>query len=248
MIGRLRLVRSVSAFALAAAVALPASVVLPMPPAHALGGDIVFDPSNYAENVLAAARALEQINNQIRQIELQARMLAQNPLQLSPELAASIGEARELLDRAEGLAFDVRRIGSDLATLYPQTWEAYDLGAVLSQSDRWVAQSRASLRTAMEMEARAAQSIGQSREQIATALGSSAGAEGQTAAVQAGNQLLGVQAAQLTEIHALLVAQGRALQTERMERVAREERAGEIRRRAFPSTRSDAPPPARTAF
>jgi conjugal transfer/entry exclusion protein len=34
-------------------------------PAYALFGigDIVFDPSNYAENVLSAARALEQINN-----------------------------------------------------------------------------------------------------------------------------------------------------------------------------------------
>ena len=241
------LFRSISAVALAALCALPASVMAPRP-AHALGGQIVFDPSNYAENMLAAARALEQIHNQIRQIEHQARMLAQNPLQLSPELSASIDEARDLLERAEGIAFDVRRIGGDLAALYPETWEAHDLGGVLRQSDRWLAQSRASLRTAMEAEARAADSIARSRGQIETALGSSRGAEGQTAAVQAGNQLLGVQAAQLTEIHALLVAQGRALHTERMERLAREERAGEIRHRAFPSTRRDAPPPARTAF
>jgi conjugal transfer/entry exclusion protein len=59
---------------------------------------------------------------------------------------------------------------------------------------------------------------------------------------------LGIQATQLTEIHALLIAQGRALEAERMERLAREERAEEIRRRAFPTTRPDAPEPARRAF
>jgi P-type conjugative transfer protein TrbJ len=77
---------------------------------------------------------------------------------------------------------------------------------------------------------------------------SSAGAEGQTGAIQAGNQLLGIQATQLVEIHALLVAQGRALETERMERLAREDRAREIQRRAFPAQSTTTPAPARSAF
>ena len=34
-------------------------------PAHAQFGGIVFDPSNYAQNVLTAARTLQQITNQI---------------------------------------------------------------------------------------------------------------------------------------------------------------------------------------
>ena len=36
---------------------------------------IVYDPSNYAQNVLTAARTLEQINNQIRQLQNQATSL-----------------------------------------------------------------------------------------------------------------------------------------------------------------------------
>ena len=46
-------------------------------PAHALFGfgDIVFDPSNYAENIVQAARALEQINNQIASLQNEAQML-----------------------------------------------------------------------------------------------------------------------------------------------------------------------------
>ena len=34
----------------------------------------VFDPVNYQENLLSAARALEQINNQVRQLQNQAQM------------------------------------------------------------------------------------------------------------------------------------------------------------------------------
>ena len=36
---------------------------------------IVFDPSNYSQNMLTAARSLEQINNQIRSLENQTQML-----------------------------------------------------------------------------------------------------------------------------------------------------------------------------
>jgi len=36
---------------------------------------VVFDPNNYAQNVLTAARALQQINNQIVSLQNQAQML-----------------------------------------------------------------------------------------------------------------------------------------------------------------------------
>ncbi len=55
----------VGASALALALAIPVALS-PMlaSPAHAQW--IVYDPTNYAQNVIQAARALEQINNQIR--------------------------------------------------------------------------------------------------------------------------------------------------------------------------------------
>lgn len=221
-------------------------VAAPPSPAHAQR--VVIDPSNLAQNITQVAHMVEQLRNQAAQIEQAAAMLRQNPLQLSPELTRSIGEARALFARVEGLAFEAEALGEDLRTLYPETWEAYDLADVLGRSDRWLDESRASIRRAMEAEARATASIESAQGQIDRAMRSSSDAEGQTGAIQAGNQLLGVQASQLTEIHALLVAQGRALQTERMERLAREERAEEIRRRAFPTERRAAPDPARSAF
>ena len=65
---------SMLALALAAPVTLSPILV---GPAHAFFGfgRIVYDPSNYAQNVLTAARTLEQINNQIQQLQNEAQML-----------------------------------------------------------------------------------------------------------------------------------------------------------------------------
>ncbi|KAF0180242.1 MAG: trbJ [Alphaproteobacteria bacterium] len=208
----------------------------------------VIDPANLAQSVIQAAHALEQIHNQVQQIEQQARMLAQNPLQLSPELSRSIGEARKLFDTARGIAFEVDRVSDDIRTLYPETWEKFDLAEIGTRSDQWLAEDRASLERAMQAEAQAAAAIDASRDRIDRALAASAGAEGQTSAVQASNQLLGINAAQLAEIHTLLIAQSRALTTEKLERVAREERAREIQRRAFPTKSEGRPDPARPVF
>lgn len=208
----------------------------------------VIDPSNLAQNILQVSHMVEQLRNQVQQIEQAAAMLRSNPLQLSPELSQSIGEARALFQSVQGIAFEANQLGEQLRTLYPETWEDFDLDRVLSQSDVWMRESRQSLQRAMEAEARAAQHIDQTRGRIDRALQSSSAAEGQTGAIQASNQLLGIQASQLAEIHALLIAQGRAVETERMERLAREQRASEIQRRAFPTERGGDLTPARTAF
>ena len=53
----------------------------------------VFDPTNYASNVLQAARALEQVNNQIQSLQNQALSLvnqARNLAQLPYSALATI--------------------------------------------------------------------------------------------------------------------------------------------------------------
>ena len=55
--------RAILAGVLASAAVVP--MIAPMP-AYAQFGGIVYDPTNYAQNVLTAARSLQQINNQIQ--------------------------------------------------------------------------------------------------------------------------------------------------------------------------------------
>jgi P-type conjugative transfer protein TrbJ len=231
------LATGVLALALAFTPAQPARAQLP-----------VIDPANLAQSLLQVSHLVSQLRNQVQQIEQAAAMLRQNPLQLSPELSQSISEARALFQSVQGVTFEANQLGEDLRTLYPETWAEFELEDVLGQSNQWMRESRRSLERAMAAEARAAQSIERTRGRIDRALQSSSSAEGQTGAIQASNQLLGIQASQLAEIHALLIAQGRAIETERMERLAREERAREIQRRAFPTNAGSGPPSARSAF
>ncbi len=224
-----------------------AALVIWRAPSNAHAQMAVIDPANLAQSITQVAHLVEQLRNQVRQIDQATAMLRQNPLQLSSELSQSIEQARSLFADVEGIAFEANSLGEDIRALYPNTWEEFNLGAVLSQSDAWMRESRQGLERAMRAEAHATAAIGDTRSRIDRALQSSSAAEGQPGAIQASNQLLGVQAGQLAEIQALLVAQGRALNLERMERLAREQRAAEIRRRAFPTTRH-AIDPARSAF
>ncbi len=233
------------AFKLFASLGLVFVLVLSPTPSTAI---TVFDPTNYAQNILQATRALEQINNQIRQIEQQAQMLTRNPLQLSPELQQSINQARQLFSAAQGLTFQVNQMSQQLHQLYPETWANFDLNQVGDRTQQWLQQDRAAIEDSMQAESRAAESIAAMQGRIDQAMQSSANAEGQTGVGQATNQLLGINAAQLAEIHALLIAQGRALETERLQRIASEQRAAEIQRQAFPTQSTTTLDPARSAF
>jgi type IV secretion system protein TrbJ len=75
-----------------AAILLGAPVVIatiPLEPAFAWR--IVYDPSNYAQNVLQAARALEQINQQIAQLQNEAQMLIRVSVLIKPLFGPTVG-------------------------------------------------------------------------------------------------------------------------------------------------------------
>lgn len=68
---------------------------------------VVFDPNNYAQNVLTAPSALQQINNQIISLQNQAQTLtsqARNLVSLSysslQQLQTSIARTKQLLVQA----------------------------------------------------------------------------------------------------------------------------------------------------
>ena len=99
-----------------------ATALLASAPADAL---IVYDPTNYASNVLQAARALEQINNQIRSLQNQAtsllnegRNLASLPFSSLQALEAQVQQTQTLLTQAERLAYDVRQIDQAFSSRY----------------------------------------------------------------------------------------------------------------------------------
>src|SRR5882724_6329076 len=73
---------------------------------------IVFDPNNYAQSVLTAARQLQQINNQITSLQNQAQMLvnqaknlASLPYSSLQQLQSSIQRTQEALAQAQRIAY-----------------------------------------------------------------------------------------------------------------------------------------------
>src|SRR5467141_2659215 len=86
---------------------------------------VVFDPNNYAQNVLTAARALQQINNQIASLQNQTQMLinqaknlANLPFSSLQQLQSSIQRTQQLLRQAQRIAYDVQQINNAFSTTY----------------------------------------------------------------------------------------------------------------------------------
>ena len=187
----------------------------------------VFDPTNYAQNVLQAARALQTINNQISALQNQAQMLigqakslASLPYSSLAVLQAQVDRTRELLGQAQGLAYDVQQIREAFRTQYGAVDLSVTDKALTQRAEaRWGA-AIAGFQDALKVQAGVVGGLGPSRDQLTALVGQSQGAVGGLQAAQAGNQLLALQAQQLADLIALSAAQGRAQALEAADRAA----------------------------
>ena len=226
------------AMALAATMLAAAPLALsPMvaTPAHAI---IVFDPSNYAQNVLTAARTLEQITNQITSLQNeaqslinQARNLASLPYSSLQQLQQSVQRTQQLLAEAQGIALNVQQIDRAFQTTYGNaSMSASDQALVAGARERWQ-NTVGGLQDAMRVQAGVVGNIDTNRGEMTALVGQSQGATGALQATQAGNQLLALQAQQLADLTAVVAANGRAQSLSEAERAAAAEQGREQRRR-----------------
>ena len=222
---------------LAAALLLPSIALAPMlaTPAHAI---IVYDPTNYAQNVLQAARALQQINNQIISLQNQATMLinqarnlASLPYSSLQQLQQSVQRTQQLLSQAQGIAYNVQNIDQAFRTTYGNASMTASEQQLVSQArERWQ-NTVGGLQDAMRVQAGVVGNIDTNRAQMSALVGQSQGATGALQATQAGNQLLALQAQQLADLTAVVAANGRAQALADAERSAAAEQGREQRRR-----------------
>lgn len=199
----------------------------------------VFDPSNFAQNLLTAIRTLEQINNQIRQLQNEAQMLSNDAKNMtgldynaSAQLRSTLATTARLIQQAQGVAYEVSQADATFARLYPQAYAGSVSGnqMALDARERWN-NSLQALRTTLQMQAQAAQNFAADESMLTELVAQSQGAVGHLQATQATNQLLALQARQAIQAQQLQVTQGRAEAVEQARNVAAEERAREVRRR-----------------
>ncbi|WP_068878164.1 MULTISPECIES: P-type conjugative transfer protein TrbJ [unclassified Phenylobacterium] len=202
------------------------------------GALVVFDPSNYAQNVLTAARALQQINNQITSLQNQAqslinqaRNLASLPFSSLQQLQDQVQRTRQLLQQAQRLAYDVQTIDQVFTARYRAVdLSASDQALVDGAKDRW-RDSVAGFEDALRVQAGVVGNLDGARDQMSQLVEASQSASGALQAAQAGNQLLALQSQQLADLAALLAAQGRAQSLDAARRAAAEDQAREQLRR-----------------
>ena len=203
----------------------------------------VFDATNYAQNILQAARALEQINHQIASLQNEAAMLQNMARNLEridfpqlEQLNSAIGRIDQLMGRAQGIDFRVDQLDERVRALFPE-----DVQRVLS-GDRRVAQARARLeaamsgyRQAMAVQAQVVENVREDMGLLEALVGRSQEALGGLQAQQAANQLLALSVKQQLQLQNLMAAEFREASIERARR-AQAEAEGRSATRGFLGT------------
>lgn len=190
----------------------------------------VFDPTNYSQNLLTAARSLQQINNQIQSLQNQASMLLNQAKNLSridfPELQAltqTIQQIDRLMGQAQGISFKVGNVDTEFRQLYPQSFnQALTSNARVIDAKARLDTSMAAFNQTMRVQAQVVGSVDADSTALAAIVAKSQGAEGALQATQATNQLLALAAKQQFQIQNMMAAQYRAEALEAARRVQAE--------------------------
>lgn len=204
--------------AVAALVVLSASAVAPAK--AQVGVSIVHDPTSFIEFAKTSKAALDQITNQIEQINQlkgqlsnQALMLQSLKTDITGPIAQITGQATQLLQDAKGLGYSAQTIGEQFSRLYPTSMAGKSLEDTQTALGSWRETNAEALQQALDLQNQIARNQPATAAQVASVVGASQGAPGQTAAIQATNQLLATVSGQLTQLQNLMITQARAEQT-----------------------------------
>jgi P-type conjugative transfer protein TrbJ len=217
------------------AACLACSAAIPIHSTHAQIA--VFDNANFSQNLLTAARALQQINNQIRSLQNQAQMLADMARNLQSlnfssldQMVSTLTQVSRLMDQGQGIAFDVSATVSAFAKLYPQQYSA-TVGTNQLFADahqRWQNSMNAFQQT-LTVQAQVARNVEADTSTLAGLVNASQAAVGSLQAQHAMNQLIALSVKQQLQVQSLMAAQYRATSLEQ----ARDAESEEAARAAF---------------
>jgi len=204
---------------LRAAVAVVLTISVPLvTPRPAMAQWAVIDVSNLAQNILQAARMLQQINNQIQSLQNEATMLQNMGKNLSSlnfsSLSAMTSDLQRigtLMNQAQGISFNVQSVQTAYQQRYPQQYGAgTSIPQLLTDAQgRWQ-DARSGFQQTMLVQSQIAQTVQSDSGKLTDLVNASQGAVGNLQVTQATNQLLALSIKQQLQIQALLAAQGRA--------------------------------------
>jgi P-type conjugative transfer protein TrbJ len=193
----------------------------------------VFDPANFQQNLLSAVRALEQINNQVRQLQNQVLLIQrmdQNLVRLgptiSPDLQRTLADIQTQLRAGEGIALRLQATQSGYEQLFPhQVSSALASDDVLHNAKARWDEEYAGLKRSALLQGQTADSINADARLLSDTMARSRNAAGALEAAQAGNELTSLNVKQVLSLQSLLAAQHRAETLARARDLATEDEA-----------------------
>jgi P-type conjugative transfer protein TrbJ len=199
----------------------------------------VFDPVNQQQNLISAARALQQINNQVRQLQSEAQMLArmeQNLVRLkgslSGDLQRTLSAINTHLQQGHAIALSLKATEAAYARLFPPSAQTHSGAARLSTARQRWSQEYASLERAARLQGEIGDGIAADGILLRDAMDRSRTANGALEVAQAGNELTALSLKQALGLQALIATQQRA-ETLKAARDLASEAEGRQRFKAF---------------
>ena len=195
------------------ALLLTAGLTLALP---AMAQWVVFDPSNFAQNVLTAARSLQaninqateianqvqQLHNQIMMLSDQGRNLQALPDSLLQDYSSSVGQLVQQSQHINGLMGNLSQLQSQYQQQYPSWANSSPDMAQLNQLEaQWNTQNASNYQAALTSGATILQQMPTSQADIARLGQDSQNAPGALSAIQAGNNLSVAIAGQLQDLN-----------------------------------------------
>ena len=179
----------------------------------------VFDPQNYAQNLLEASRALQQINNQIQALQNQALMLQNMATDLNPlkdvsqlsGMVTSLTQITNLMNQAQGIAYNINATMAAWSRAYPNSYPAGTGSATLTANaqQRWQ-NSISAFQDTLKVQAQVVQNVQADTATLTNLTNQSQNATGNLAVSQATNQLIALSTKQQLQIQSMMAAQYRA--------------------------------------
>lgn len=171
----------------------------------------VFDPANHVQNMLQAARALEQITNQLMMLDHMARNIADLGHSALPEIAAALGQIAILMRQAEGISFVLHEAEAAWARHYPKQYPpGHAHGALLEDARQRWSHAVDGYRHALRLQAEIATAAELDLARLGDLVARSDQALGNLQAAQAGNELTALLIKQQLQQQNLAAAQYRA--------------------------------------
>jgi type IV secretion system protein TrbJ len=201
--------------ALAVAIIISVPLAMPQPAAAQFA---VIDASNLAQNVLQAARELQQIDNQVQSLQNQANMLENEARNLASLNFSSLDgvtndlqQIGTLMNQAQGISFDVQSVEAAFQQTYPQQYASgTSIPQLLTDAQTRWQNARDAFQQTMTVQSQIAQTVQTDTGKLADLVNASQGAVGSLQAQQATNQLLALSIKQQLQIQTLMASQDRA--------------------------------------